>query len=166
MNQLDNLINVQNMEKAIHHVDNDNNMDLEAEREAFQRQQGKKNKKNKNNVVAQNLYSQTVNTGGNSEFDLINRNEATDVNLKGNLRMIERKAALIPFHGPGATVYRTIYLTHKLIVMFYYPFIAAFMVKPTPGLVVFDFYLDFVFLTEIITLFFMPFNDANQRVQT
>lgn len=106
------------------------------------------------------MYKYGMNQGINNEFDLINRNEATDVNLKGNLRMLERKAALIPFHGHGATAYRLFFFIHKVVVLFYVPISAAFSPTPDESTVVFDFYLDFIFLIEIITMFFMPYNDS------
>ena len=98
--------------------------------------------------------------GVNSEFDLINRNEATDVNLKGNLRMLERQATVIPFHGHIATAYRLFFFLHKVIVLFYVPIHAAFSPTPTTFIVAFDFYLDFIFLIEIITMFFLPYTDS------
>ena len=71
--------------------------------------------------------------------------------------MLEKQRALIPFHGWFATAYRLFFLIHKFIVMFYVPITAGFDLVPTWFSVGFDFYLDFVFLIEIITLFFMPF---------
>jgi len=101
--------------------------------------------------------------GVNSEFDLINKNEATDVNLKGNQRMLERQAFVIPSHGQIATAYRLFFFIHKVIILFYVPINAAFSLKPDIRNVFFDFYLDFIFLIEIITMFFLPYTDSQQR---
>jgi hypothetical protein len=74
--------------------------------------------------------------------------------------MLERNLALIPFHGHMATAYRLFFFIHKLIVLFYVPIGAAFSPHPTWSVVIFDFYLDFIFLVEIVTMFFMPYNDS------
>jgi hypothetical protein len=79
--------------------------------------------------------------------------------------MLEKQRALIPSHGSVATAYRLFYLIHKIIVMFYVPITAAFLSTPTRGSVAFDFYLDFVFLIEIITQFFMPFVNKEHRFE-
>jgi hypothetical protein len=98
-------------------------------------------------------------TTGKGEFDVINRNEATDMNLAGNMKLATKNECLIPLIGPKGTFYRAFFLFHKTFVLFYVPINAAFIRTPSAELLYIDFYLDVVFLIEIISTFFMPFTN-------
>jgi hypothetical protein len=87
------------------------------------------------------------------------------MNVAGNMKFVTRNEKLIPLIGPWAVFYRAFFLFHKTFVLFYVPISAAFIRTPSLELLYIDFYLDFVFLLEIISTFFMPFvNPDDQRL--
>jgi hypothetical protein len=102
------------------------------------------------------------------EFELINRNEATDVNsLAPNGKQLPPAQRTIPLHGPYGFAYRCFYLFHKITILFYIPYVAAFVTtKPYISMVYFEIYLDVVFFLEIISTFYMPFLNDQQRLVT
>lgn len=99
---------------------------------------------------------------------MINRNEATDVNsLAPDGKALPPGKMNIPLHGPYGFGYRCFYLFHKVLVMFYIPYVAAFVTtKPYLSMVWFEIYLDLVFFLEIISTFYMPFLNDQQRLIT
>jgi len=74
---------------------------------------------------------------------------------------------IIPIHGPWGFAYRCFYLLHKIAIMFYIPYVAAFVTtKPYISMVYFEIYLDLVFLVEIVSTFYMPYLNDQQRLVT
>ena len=88
------------------------------------------------------------------------------MNLAGNMKLVTQNECLIPIVGKWAVIYRAFFLFHKTFVLFYVPINAAFIRTPSLELLYIDFYLDFVFLLEIIATFFMPFTNEDQRLET
>ena len=135
----------------------------------------KEKEKRKLESVTKNLPNQIINSEkgakyrdrvAQGEFELINRNEATDATVQGNLKTVERAGWYIPFHGNGSLAYRGFFLFHKIVIMFYIPFVSAFISDPLEINVAFDLYLDFVFILEIICTFFIPYLNEQSRIVT
>ena len=59
-----------------------------------------------------------------------------------------------------------VYLLHKIVISFYLPIVIAFKIKPGIKMVVFDSYLDLVFLVEIICTFFTAYTGINKKLVT
>jgi hypothetical protein len=79
------------------------------------------------------------------------------VSVQSNLKTVDRKGKYVPSNGTGALVYRSVYLFHKVLVLFYIPYECAFIKDPLIDTVLFDGYLDVLFLTEIMSTFFIPY---------
>jgi hypothetical protein len=62
--------------------------------------------------------------------------------------------------------YNFFFAIHKILTAFYIPLKAAFEDTPEPESVYFDFYLDAVFLIDIIITFNMPLYDQKSRLIT
>jgi hypothetical protein len=83
------------------------------------------------------------------------------------MKLMLKNELVIPLLGPWGLFYRAFFLFHKTFVMFYVPINAAFIRTPSKELLFIDFYLDFIFLLEIISRFFLPYiNPEDQRLET
>jgi len=91
------------------------------------------------------------------DFKEIVKNEEAD--LRGNYEAFSKGNYLFPHFGPVFTIFNFFYLIHKTIIAFYIPYKCAFESSPTWGSVGFDFYLDFIFLIEILINFNLPVYD-------
>lgn len=72
----------------------------------------------------------------------------------------------MPMFGSFFTFYNFFFLTHKLIVGIYLPFQIGFLEDPNEADLALNFYLDLVFVLEIVSIFNKPFYDINSRLQT
>jgi len=98
------------------------------------------------------------------DFKEIVKNEEAD--LRGNYEVFSKGSYLFPHYGPVFTLFNFFYVLHKAVIAFYIPFKCAFESSVSWGSVGFDFYLDFIFVIEIIINFNLPFYDQKQRLIT
>lgn len=92
------------------------------------------------------------------DFSAVQRNEESE--LKGNFKVPRHKQLFFfPTQGPVFMFYNFFFAVHKILTAFYIPMKAAFEDTPEDHSVYFDFYLDAVFLIDIIITFNMPLYD-------
>jgi hypothetical protein len=99
---------------------------------------------------------QNLLTGEDVDKEVIKNVERLE--MKDEIIMLEKTRYLLPQTGTCMTTYKTVYLVHKIIISFYLPIVIAFNVTPGIKMVIFDSYLDLIFLIEIICTFFTAYN--------
>jgi uncharacterized membrane protein len=108
---------------------------------------------------------QTLLEGEDPDKEVIKNVERLE--MKDDIILIQQQRYLLPQTGLAMTIYKIIYLIHKIMMSFYLPIIISFDVEPGNNMVAFDSYLDFIFLVEIICTFFTAYHQGkNMKLVT